>query len=185
MLGKKRFFALGSMLLILALIVVGCSGGGEKAADADKESEATWPEKAVTIIVSYNPGGSTDVFARILAKSLEQILGQPVVVTNVPGGGGAVGFAQTLGSKPDGYTLTVSNGGFAYISRIRERGFDYESFDNIARVITEDITVVVRKDAPGTTLMSLLNMLSKIRQSQGWFCRNWIVHIFIGATVSK
>lgn len=66
---------------------------------------AEWPERPVTLIVGYVPGGPSDVGARYLANKLEERLGQSVIVENVPGAGGAVSLERMLRAEPDGYTL--------------------------------------------------------------------------------
>ena len=66
---------------------------------------AAFPERAVTIIVPYGPGGGSDISARLLAKDLEVIMGKPVTVENRAGGGGWVGWGSLAASKPDGYTI--------------------------------------------------------------------------------
>jgi tripartite-type tricarboxylate transporter receptor subunit TctC len=71
-------------------------------------SWAEFPDRPVKILVGFRAGGSVDTMARLLAKKAETILGQPVVVVNKPGGGGAIAAKETLRSKPDGYTLCFS-----------------------------------------------------------------------------
>ncbi|BEP65187.1 tripartite tricarboxylate transporter substrate-binding protein (plasmid) [Variovorax sp. V213] len=70
---------------------------------------AQWPDKAIKIIVTFPPGGSSDVLARVMAEQLSKKLGQPVVVDNKPGAGGTIGGAQVASAPPDGYTLMLSN----------------------------------------------------------------------------
>jgi len=70
---------------------------------------AQWPDKAIKIIVTFPPGGSSDVLARLMAEQLSKKLGQPVVVDNKPGAGGTIGGAQVASAAPDGYTLMLSN----------------------------------------------------------------------------
>lgn len=66
---------------------------------------ADYPTHAINLYIGSAPAGSTDVLGRVLAKSLEDELGQPVVVQNTPGAGGAVMATQLLSSAPDGYSL--------------------------------------------------------------------------------
>jgi tripartite-type tricarboxylate transporter receptor subunit TctC len=66
---------------------------------------AAWPERPVTVIVPYSPGGNTDMMARLAGQYLADKLGQSFVIENRPGGGGAVGAIAVSRAQPDGYTL--------------------------------------------------------------------------------
>jgi len=68
-------------------------------------SAEEYPSKAVTMIIPYGAGGSTDTMGRIFAKALSKELGQPVVVINRKGGGGAIGASFLKNAEPDGYTI--------------------------------------------------------------------------------
>jgi tripartite-type tricarboxylate transporter receptor subunit TctC len=68
-------------------------------------AQEVYPARAITLIVPFAPGGSTDVIARIVAEAVRFPLGQPVVVDNRAGAGGSVGTAAIARAKPDGYTL--------------------------------------------------------------------------------
>lgn len=70
---------------------------------------ADYPNKPIELIVGNAPGGSSDVLARALAKSLEPILKQPVVVKNIAGAGGTIAIKNTINSKPDGHTLAIGS----------------------------------------------------------------------------
>ena len=70
---------------------------------------ADYPTRAVTVVVPYPAGGTTDVLGRIVAEQLSKRLGQPFVVENRPGGGGSVGMAAVAQMEPDGYTLIMGS----------------------------------------------------------------------------
>jgi tripartite-type tricarboxylate transporter receptor subunit TctC len=70
-----------------------------------------FPSKPVRLIVTFPPGGSTDTIARIFAPRLGERLGQPVVIENRPGAGGAIGIDATLKSPADGYTIVLAAAG--------------------------------------------------------------------------
>jgi len=67
-----------------------------------------FPTRPITLVVPYPAGGGADIIGRMLAESMKQQLGQPVVVTNRPGGQGTIGTAEVIRSRPDGYTLVLS-----------------------------------------------------------------------------
>ena len=70
---------------------------------------APYPEKPIKLIVSWSPGGTTDILARIIAQGLSEKLGQTVLVENKPGGGNNIGTEFLIRSAPDGYTLNMTN----------------------------------------------------------------------------
>lgn len=70
---------------------------------------AAYPDKPIRLIVTFAPGGASDIVARTIAEPLGQKLGQPIVVDNRPGAGGSVGGLATVQAAPDGYTLMMAN----------------------------------------------------------------------------
>lgn len=84
----------------MALVSLGIAMLGAGRADAQ-----TYPVKPIRMINPFSPGGSLDLVARMLAKSMSAELGQQVVVENRPGAGGTIGVELVAKSPPDGYTL--------------------------------------------------------------------------------
>ena len=73
-------------------------------------AQAEYPDKPITYIISFNPGGESDITARLQEKPLEEVLGVPINVTHKPGGGGAVAWGEfQRTAKPDGYQLIGIN----------------------------------------------------------------------------
>ena len=70
-------------------------------------AQQDYPNRPITWIVPFAPGGVTDNAARFTAKSLGERLGQPVIVENKPGAGGIVGSEYVANAKPDGYTVAL------------------------------------------------------------------------------
>ena len=90
-----------SRLLALLLAIAALGPGASPA--------QTWPTRPVRIVVPFPPGGTGDVLGRLAARELQTALGQPVVVENRPGAGGAIGSETVARSDPDGYMLVLSN----------------------------------------------------------------------------
>src|SRR5258706_4888466 len=70
-----------------------------------------YPNRAVRVVVPWPPGQATDIAARVVADKLQQALGQPFVIDNRPGAGGAIGSEVVVKSAPDGYTLLAASSG--------------------------------------------------------------------------
>jgi tripartite-type tricarboxylate transporter receptor subunit TctC len=81
-------------------------------AAAPVAAQPAWPERTVTLVVSFPPGGSTDVAARLLAPALSEAFGRTVVVENRPGAGGNIAIGAVARAQPDGHTLLVTSSAF-------------------------------------------------------------------------
>ena len=113
---------------------------------------AAYPEKPIRVIVMYSPGGSSDVVTRILARYLEPILGQPVVIQNVAGGGGAVGWQQAREARPDGYTLTLFLDSLPVMEATGAVDFTQDEFEPVAVWGTMPLTIFAKADGPYASL---------------------------------
>lgn len=118
------------LLLSLALLlsVVGCAGDS-----GDQIDISNYPSKPVEIIVAYKAGGGTDIGARILASEAEKIFGQPLVILNVEGSDGELGYTQLAQSKPDGYTIGFINLP-TFVSLTLERNTKY-TIDDVVPIL--------------------------------------------------
>ena len=119
--------------------------------------QAAYPERAITILVGFVPGGSMDLSTRALARSVEKILGQPVMIENKPGGTGTVALAALLSQKHDGYTLCgTPSSVLIRVSQQQQVPFKpFTSFRTIIGFTEPPLGIVVKNDAPWKTLKDL------------------------------
>ena len=119
---------------------------------------ADFPNKPITLIVPYPAGGATDLVIRPLAEAAKKYLGQPVVVENRSGGGGAVGVGSIIGKKPDGYLLSVVVTSLHRNSYINKLSFDtVKDVTPIIQVAGYLYGILVRSDSQFKTLKELLD----------------------------
>jgi tripartite-type tricarboxylate transporter receptor subunit TctC len=118
-------------------------------------SAQDWPTRAVTVVVPYAAGGPIDTLARILAARLSEILGQQVVVENIPGAGGMTGSSRVAKAAPDGYTVLLSGSAVLAINQSLYKKPLYNAvtdFEHVALFADSARVVIARKDLPANTL---------------------------------
>jgi tripartite-type tricarboxylate transporter receptor subunit TctC len=117
-----------------------------------------FPTKPVTIIVPFSAGGPLDTLCRILAEPMTASLGQPVVIEDVTGAGGAIGITRVARSAPDGYTLISGNqGSHITLGAVQEVSFDLlRDFTPIAMFAVNSQLVLVRNSLEAKNLRDLV-----------------------------
>ena len=142
--------AIAACALAAAAALVGC---------ARPEVAAKYPSRPVNLYIGSTPAGSTDILGRVLARSLEQTLGQRIVVHNRTGAGGSVMAAQLMSSAPDGYSIgmTISH---AYTANptVTPAAVKYgvEDFTHLASVSKGQCAIVTGAGKPYETLADVI-----------------------------
>jgi len=125
---------------------------------------AAYPEKPVTIIVPFPPGGSTDMVARAIAPKLQAQLGQPFVVDNRAGATGAMGATAVKNAAPDGYTILVASIGVYAVNPFIQKKLPYDpvkDLDPITVAVRAPNVLVTRADFPANSVAELVAALKK------------------------
>lgn len=122
-------------------------------------AQADWPERPVRILVSFPPGGSSDLVARLLSEKLSASLGQQFVVENKPGAAGTIAATALKNAASDGYTFMLSNLTPYNVAPVRFPDTPYDpiaDFDHITYIGTVNLALFV---APSLEITSLASMI--------------------------
>lgn len=120
----------------------------------------SWPQKPVTFIVPFPPGGATDISARLLAQKLSEVWGQTVVIENRGGAGGGVGAAEAAKATPDGYTLFFPSGSVVTANQHVYAKLNYDpekDFVPVTKVVSGPQVLVVPASSPYKTVKELID----------------------------
>ncbi len=131
--------------LVLALVAAALAAAWPALA-------AAFPEKPVTLVVTWPAGGGSDVSARAVGKYMEGPLGQPIVVVNKPGGGGVVGTLEVERAKPDGYTIVMCSSTTINTQYVGNVHNDIKKLAPVGLYGFDAGALTVRADAPWKTL---------------------------------
>jgi tripartite-type tricarboxylate transporter receptor subunit TctC len=122
-----------------------------------------YPTRPIRIIVSFGPGGGADIIGRIIAQSLQEKLGQPVIIENKPGAAGVLGNEVVATADKDGYTLGIMTAG-QIIAATVSKSLRYDmlqAFDSVSLIGTASLMAVVRADYPASNVKELVAIAKK------------------------
>lgn len=125
---------------------------------------AAYPEKPVTVVVPFPPGGSTDTIARAMANKMTGSLGQTFVVENQPGATGAIGATRVKRAAPDGYTILVASIGVFATNPFLQKGLQYDpmkDFDLMMVAVRAPNVLVANPNVPVKNVAELVEYLKK------------------------
>lgn len=125
-----------------------------------------FPTKQVTIIVGVAPGGALDALARQIAQGATALLKQPVVVENVTGAGGLVGFQRLMKAEPDGHTLNFSNMSLLIIPHLYPKG-NFDPLADLAPVASVANVPMVLAVSNASGIRDVGSLLARMRENPG------------------
>ncbi|TAJ88036.1 MAG: tripartite tricarboxylate transporter substrate binding protein [Reyranella sp.] len=143
-------------LSIVAFILAALVGLPAQAAD--------YPDKPITVIVPFPPGGSSDVTARLVSKKMAERVGQSVVIENKGGANGSIGATAMKQAKPDGYTILIGSIGVFAINPALFKDLRYDpmqDFDLLSVAVRTPNVLVANPNFPANTVAELVDYLKK------------------------
>ena len=144
------------LLAVIAAMVVSLSAA---------PAHAAWPERTITIIVPFPPGGPNDLLGRLLAAELGKKLGQTVIVENKAGAVGDIGITAGARAAPDGYTLTEVTGVVLINPSVRKTAYDpLKDFAPVAYLGAAPNAIITR---PATGINSVAELIAKAKANPG------------------
>ena len=146
----------GIRVITLALAAIALIAAQVPAAG---QTEDSFPTRAISYVIPFNPGGQSDVTAQYQKQYLEEALGENVVIRHQPGAGGALAWSNLVKARPDGYTVTGNNIPHIIIQpMVRENaGFTTEELKPVYLFQSTPIGLAVAADSPFNTLQELLD----------------------------
>ncbi|EJC81203.1 hypothetical protein Rleg4DRAFT_2878 [Rhizobium leguminosarum bv. trifolii WSM2297] len=142
--------------LALGFGVLAAFASGASAAAAD------FPDRAITMVVPFAAGGSTDVVARIIAQKMSEDLGQQVIVQNVAGAGGNLGAGNVARAEPDGYTILMGTVATHALNPLILKSTPYDpekDFAPVSLLVVVPNVLVVNPELPAKTVQELIALL--------------------------
>lgn len=140
--------------LLGALLATGLAGTAT--------AQGGFPARPVSMVVGFAPGGPADVIARLIAPTLGADLGQPVIVENLAGAGGAIGQGRVTAARPDGHTILFGSLAQATIPTInRSLSFDPTALQAVGMVNEVPMAIIARRDFPAATLAELAAVIRR------------------------
>jgi len=150
--------------MFVALSLVLFAAGGAVA-------QTKFPDRPVTLIVQFPPGGGADITARAIGQVIEKYLGQPLTIVNRPGGAGLTAGEALVRSAPDGYTIAslVSTGADPELyNHIRKAPYSINDMVPVLRVGFDPYGLIVKSDAPWKTLKEFVTHVKANPKKVSW-----------------
>lgn len=130
------------------------------------QAQAEYPERPVTMVIAYGPGGATDISARTIAEPLGKAVPQPLLMVNRTGAGGATGSVSVKNAKNDGYTMIFARVGSHTVNPAMKETLPY-TLDDFSFVGVYEINPVVCAVSMESDIMTMDALIAKIKANPG------------------
>ena len=144
----------GTYLFIISMLA---------ALAAPVTAQAAWPEKPITVIVPYTPGGATDTVSRVIMQKLSERLKQPIVIENKPGANGTIGTGQAARAKPDGYTFVTVLAAHSINPHLYKLSYSDDDFVPVSHMADLPLFLFINNSIPANNLKELVEYGKKNR----------------------
>ncbi|MGQ0751991.1 MAG: Bug family tripartite tricarboxylate transporter substrate binding protein [Betaproteobacteria bacterium] len=132
---------------------------------ASAQAQSKYPNRPIRLLTPFAAGGGSDLLARLIGTPLTEVLGQPIVVDNRPGGGGTTGSAIAARAEPDGYTLIVVSGSFGATAATHD--LPYDSVTGVTPIILIGTTPLVLTVNPKVPVKSVKEFIDYANANPG------------------
>ncbi|WP_245662245.1 tripartite tricarboxylate transporter substrate binding protein [Melghirimyces thermohalophilus] len=156
---KRKGILWLSLFLLAASVLAGCKA-------SSSTGDADFPNRQLTYMIPFEAGGQSDIEARRQHKHLEKELGQPVVITYKPGGGGSVGWTEMVNKKPDGYYMAGINIPHIILQPMsnEDTGYKTDQIQPVALFQSTPIGLAVKKESG---IRSMKDFVQKSKEDPG------------------
>ena len=132
---------------------------------AQGKAATDFPTRPIRIVVGFTPGGQPDIFSRLIGGKLGEALGQPVVIDNRPGAGGAIGTKIVADSNPDGHTLLSVSASHVIAPAVRKLNYDpIRDFSGVTQMYNASYLLVA---APGLGVKNVRELIAMAKAKPG------------------
>ena len=132
---------------------------------AGAQAQSKYPNRPIRLLTPFAAGGGSDILARLIGPPLTEVLGQPIVVDNRPGGGGTLGAGIAASAPPDGYTLIVVSGSYGANGALHD--LPYDTVTGITPIILIGTTPLVQTVHPKVPIKSVKELIEYARANPG------------------
>jgi tripartite-type tricarboxylate transporter receptor subunit TctC len=155
-----------SLAAILAAVSVAAFAGGKPDEAAKQQAAPQWPRKPVQVVIPAGAGGDTDFNARTVAKYFEKVTGQPMIVTNMTGGGGSIATSHVKGAPNDGSVALFGHTGQVIVNEVAGLvDYSMDAFEIACIPAIDKGTVFVAGGKAG--LSSIKDLVAKAKAAPG------------------